>query len=145
MCAAYESVKDAIDVLKNEAGSGAVGALGMGLSHIIGSHAKGGVADYTGLAMLHGSKSSPETIFNANDSKKLYDMIHNTPNVMAAMMKQATQIAGFKTSNVSNNTANSINVSIGQIVANNPQELTQNLDTHLESYFRRKLTQGYAQ
>ena len=146
MCAAYGAIAVALGELENELGSGAIGGLGLGLSTVIrGSHAKGGVADYTGLAMLHGSKSNPETIFNATDSKKLYDMIHNTPNVMASMMKQATQIAGFNPSNVSNNTANSINVNIGQVVANNPQELTRNLDTHLDSYFRRKLTQGYTQ
>ena len=39
------------------------------------SHAQGGVVDYTGLAMLHGSKSSAETVFNATQSKELYDMV----------------------------------------------------------------------
>ena len=144
ICTWIANVKKAFDELEGEVGSGVTGAFGWGL-RILGSHAKGGVADYTGLAMLHGSKSNPETVFNATDSKKLYDMIHNTPNIMASMVKQAAELAGFNPSNVSNNTANSINVNIGQVVANNPQELTRNLDQHLDGYFRRKLTQGYTQ
>lgn len=38
--------------------------------------AQGGVASYTGLAKLHGTPNNPEVIFNANDAKKLYEMIH---------------------------------------------------------------------
>lgn len=141
----FNEIREAAEQLNDIAGMGAASAAAMGL-HILGSHANGGVADYTGLAMLHGSKSSPETIFNASDSKKLYDMIHNTPNLIASVAKQAGQIAGFSPSNIKNNTNNSnISVNIGQVVANNPQELTRNLDTHLDSYFRRKLTQGYTQ
>lgn len=145
MCAAYGAVAAALAELQGDIPVGLGAAVGL-IMGIKGSHAKGGVADYTGLAMLHGSKSNPETIFNASDSKKLYDMIHNTPDLMASMFKEATQIAGFNPSNVKNSTnTSSINVNIGQVVANNPQELTRNLDTHLDSYFRRKLTQGYAQ
>lgn len=114
----------------------------------IGSFAKGGAIDYTGLAMVHGSKSSSETAFNATDSKKLYDMVHNTPNLIASIVKQSGQLGGFNPSNITNShstNTSSINVHIGQVVANNPAELTRNLDTHLDGYFRRKLTQGYAQ
>lgn len=141
----FNEIREAAEQLDDIAGMGAASAAAMGL-HILGSHANGGVADYTGLAMLHGSKSNPETIFNASDSKKLYDMIHNTPNLIASVAKQAGQIAGFSPSNIKNSTNNSnISVNIGQVVANNPQELTRSLDTHLDSYFRRKLTQGYTQ
>ena len=114
----------------------------------LGSFANGGTIDYTGLAMVHGSKSNSETAFNATDSKKLYDMVHNTPNLIASIVKQSGQLGGFNPSNITNrNSTNnsSINVNIGQVVANNPAELTRNLDTHLDGYFRRKLTQGYAQ
>ena len=133
-------IVNAANELDNKAGIGlAAGAL-RGLD-IYGSHAKGGVADYTGLAMLHGTKQRAETIFNAADSKKLYDLVHGTPSLIANIAKQAGQIAGFNSTKVSNTNANSINVNIGQVVANNPQELTRNLDTHLDSYFRRKLRQ----
>lgn len=110
-----------------------------------GSFANGGTIDYTGLAMVHGSKIAAETAFSATDSKKLYEFIHDTPNIMASMVKQASHIAGFNAANVRNNTANNINVNIGQVVANNPQELTRNLDKTLDGYFRQKLTQSYVQ
>ena len=97
----------------------------------------GGVADYTGVAMLHGRRNAPETIFNANDSAKLYEMVHNTPNLMADMLKQTKTLAG--------KTVGGASVSIGSItvMANNPQEFTKGLDQHLDRYFQRKLTASY--
>lgn len=142
----FGEIVDAAQNLGNEVGSGAVlgGIMGLRLA----GFANGGTIDYTGLAMVHGSKSNSETAFNATDSKKLYDMVHNTPNLIASIVKQSGQLGGFNPSNITNrNSTNnsSINVNIGQVVANNPAELTRNLDTHLDGYFRRKLTQGYAQ
>lgn len=58
-----------------------------------GSYADGGTASYTGLAMLHGTKQKAETIFNANDSAKLYDLVHNTPNLVASILSDGTKIA----------------------------------------------------
>lgn len=110
----------------------------------MGSYANGGQIDYTGLAMVHGSKSNPEIVFNAADSKKLYDLVHNTPNLVATVAKQAGKISGSIINKTNTNT-NSINVNIGQVVANNPQEFARNLDVQLDKYFRTKLTQGYAQ
>lgn len=109
----------------------------------LGYYDNGGTNSYTGLAMLHGTPQRSETIFNANDSKKLYDMIHNTPNLMADMVKKASRSIGFTP--VNNTNSNSVNVHIGQIVANNPREFTQGLDRELDSYFRRKLTASYVQ
>lgn len=109
----------------------------------LGYYDNGGTNSYTGLAMLHGTKLKSETIFSANDSKKLYDMIHNTPNLMADMVKKASHSIGFTP--VNNTNSNSVNVHIGQIVANNPREFTQGLDRELDSYFRRKLTASYVQ
>lgn len=105
------------------------------------SHADGGVADYTGLAMLHGRKNAPETIFNANDSAKLYEMVHNTPNLMADMIDKATKISGFNLANASNNTQNSNEYSfyIDKIVTDNPQDFAKQLDR----YYQTKLTESY--
>ena len=41
------------------------------------SYSSGGVNDETGVAMLHGTKSRSEVIFNSADAKKLWDYIHN--------------------------------------------------------------------
>ena len=112
-------------------------------AHLAG-YADGGVNTSTGIAMLHGTKQKGEVIFNASDSKKLYDMIHGTPNLLADVAKQANKIAGFSPVN-NNNSTNSVSVSIGQIVANNPQEFTRGLDRELDQYFRRKLTESYVQ
>lgn len=139
----FGAVAAAARSMRDEIGTGAVGGAMMGL-HLAG-FANGGVVDSTGLAMLHGTKQKGEVIFNAADSKKLYDLVHGTPSLIANIAKQAGQITGFNSTKVSNTNANSINVNIGQVVANNPQELTRNLDTHLDSYFRRKLTQSYTQ
>lgn len=111
-------------------------------------YADGGVNSTTGIAMLHGTKQKSETIFNANDSKKLYEAVHETPSVMASIIKQAVQLSGFNPSNIVNNNGantNSVNVNIGQVVANNPQDFVRNLDPHLDAYFKRKLTQSYTQ
>lgn len=116
----------------------------------LGYYDNGGTNSYTGLAMLHGTPQRSETIFNANDSKKLYDMVHNTPNLLADIAKRA----GTTNNSVNNSYANSISntnnvnksgVSIGQVVvkANNPKEFTQGLDREIDSYFRRKLTESY--
>lgn len=51
------------------------------------AYSKGGVANYTGLAMLHGTNSKSETIFNATDSKKLYDLVHNSSNLTQTLVK----------------------------------------------------------
>ena len=106
-------------------------------------YSSGGVADYTGLAMLHGRKNAPETIFNANDSAKLYEMVHNTPSIMADMLTQANKLAGFKLSSNENTNNNSVSIGAINVYANNPTELTQGLDKTLDRYFRTKLTQSY--
>lgn len=111
------------------------------LNEILG-FAEGGTVDYTGLAMVHGRKNAPETVFNANDSKKLYDLVHSTPNLMADMMAKATKLSGFNLANTGNTTST---VSIGAInvYANNPTELANGLDKQLDKYFQTKLTANY--
>ena len=113
------------------------------LRYLKDGFAQGGVARYTGIAMLHGSKSAPETIFNANDSAKLYEMVHNTPNLMADMLNQATKLSGFKLNSNENSNNNSVSIGAINVYANNPTELTQGLDKTLDRYFRTKLTQSY--
>lgn len=107
----------------------------------IRGYSSGGVVDSTGIAMLHGRKNAPELILNAKDTAKIYNLIHNTPNLMAAAMDEARNLAGFKLNNSTNNSS----VAIGAInvYANNPNELTRNLDKELDQYFRTKLTQSY--
>ena len=67
-------------------------------------YSSGGVADYTGQAMLHGSRTSPEVIFNATDASKLYDIIHNGNPQNALFEQMVRQIRGNAPSIVSNTT-----------------------------------------
>lgn len=55
---------------------------------IIPGYSSGGVVSHTGLAEMHGSKTNPETVFNATDSKKLYEFVHSTPNLISALVEE---------------------------------------------------------
>lgn len=60
---------------------------------LVGSGSQGSVVDKTGLFAVHGTKQKAETLFNANDSAKLYDLVHNTPNLVASILSDGTKIA----------------------------------------------------
>ena len=106
-------------------------------------YASGGTVDYTGLAMVHGRKNAPETVFNASDSKKLYDLVHSTPNLMADMMTKATKLSGFNFANTGNTSNSSVSIGAINVYANNPTELANGLDKQLDKYFQTKLTSNY--
>lgn len=102
----------------------------------------GGTADFTGLAMLHGTKQRSETIFNATDSAKLYDLVHSTPNLIADIMSKATQLHNANYTNTKSNTqntANNVTFHIDKIVTDNPVDFEKQLDR----YYRTKLTESY--
>ena len=67
-------------------------------------YSSGGVADYTGQAMLHGSRTSPEVIFNATDASKLYDIIHNGNPQNALFEQMVRQTRGNAPNIVSSTT-----------------------------------------
>ena len=46
----------------------------------------GGVVDFTGVANVHGSKTSAEVVFNAEQAKKLHELINNLPKVPHLML-----------------------------------------------------------
>lgn len=104
-------------------------------------YSEGGVADYTGMAMVHGRQNAPETIFNAKDSAKLYEMVHSTPNLMADMINKATKINAQKPTFANSSAIMNNTVNIDKVVTDSPQDFTKQLD----KYFRTKLTEGYTQ
>ena len=61
----------------------------------IAGYKTGGVNDIPGLTMLHGTNSSVETIFNATDGKKLWDLVHNLPNLSANMLNNSIKLPDF--------------------------------------------------
>jgi hypothetical protein len=101
----------------------------------IGSFNNGGTADYTGLAMVHGSKTSSETVFSAAQSKKLLGLVEALPNFKVSnpvLPKTANKIT---TNNIGGST---VNISNMTVVANNPQEF----ERQMNSYLKTKLTQS---
>lgn len=105
------------------------------------SFSSGGTADRTGLAMLHGTKSSAETIFNATDSKKLYDLVHNTDNISAMLanniMRNLNNNSNIKSISSTPTTVTN-HWSFGDIVANSPVEFAK----QMEKYWRMKATES---
>lgn len=104
-------------------------------------YSTGGTADRTGLAMLHGTKSSAETIFNATDSKKLYDLVHNTDNISAMLanniMRNLNNNSNIKSISSTPTTITN-HWSFGDIVANSPVEFAK----QMEKYWRMKATES---
>lgn len=68
----------------------------------VSEYSEGGVIDYTGPAAVHGSKSNPEVVFNADAAAKLYNYVVNTPDLLksafasitadSSMLKGASQV-----------------------------------------------------
>ena len=53
------------------------------------AYSEGGVADFTGMAMLHGGNAS-ELILNNSDAAKIYEYIHSTPSIIQDMISEVT-------------------------------------------------------
>lgn len=83
-------------------------------------YADGGVANFTGLARLHGTPDKPETIFNSVDSAKLYSLIHNTPNLTELVYHDL--ISSARTGNITS--TNGVNIDLGGIVINGNADQT---------------------
>ena len=49
-------------------------------------YSRGGVVDYTGMAMVHGGKGFEEVVFNSSDASKLYKLVNNTPDLVRSML-----------------------------------------------------------
>ena len=101
---------------------------------IFGSHANGGVVDYTGTAMMHGTKQKSEVVFNAADASKLYQYIHTTPNLIASAISNAGRLnmAMNRNSSISNN--NGVTISHMTVVANNPTEFSRAFQREMSNY-----------
>ena len=73
-------------------------------------YATGGVDTSGGLAMLHGSIRSPEVIFNAEDAKKLWNFVNESPNLLNDVFRGLT--LKTPTSSSFENNVGDINVEI---------------------------------
>lgn len=102
----------------------------------------GGTADFTGLAMLHGSQSQAETIFNASQSKALYNMVASG-QFSDMVANKAVSGINSALSKTSTNNNSSMVINIDKVVTDNPQNFTQQLDKYMSDYWTKKLTMSY--
>jgi hypothetical protein len=88
------------------------------------SYANGGIVDYTGAAMLHGSPSASEVVFNAGAASKLYEYVTKTPSLVQDFVKQAlnTKKEAYGEDKQIYNPVESVHVSIGDIYLSGVQD-----------------------
>ena len=109
-----------------------------------GSYASGGVVDYTGVAMVHGSKSRAETVFNASQSRELYDMVKSGTfvNQVADKAYAGLSTALSKINNTTNNSSRVININGLTIKADNPQQFHDQFMHEIGHYWDVKLSES---
>ncbi len=98
----------------------------------------GGTADYTGLAMLHGTKSNPELILNNADAAKLYNVIHDSSFTdMMTEKLYGNLIKSFpvNNNNSASNTNNSFNISHMEVKANDPVQFHEQFQKELKQHY----------
>lgn len=119
--------------------------LSNGLLAGITGFSNGGTADYTGLAMLHGTKSEPELILNNADAAKLYNIIHDPSFTDMMMEKQyGNLIRSIPVNNNSStsNTNNNINIDHMEVKANDPIQFHEQFQKELKQHYRFALSES---
>ena len=108
-------------------------------------YATGGTVDYTGVAMVHGSKTSAETVFNAAQSKELYNMVKSGTfaNVVADKAYAGLTSAMGKINNATNSDNRIININGMVIKADNPKQFHDQFMQEIGQYWNVKLTESY--
>ena len=133
-----DKIDEAIDALENQKQDDNVYNYE---GHLIKPYSNGGVDARGGLSALHGSPGRVETIFNAEDGKKLFDLIHGTDNLAHEVAKK------FNTNALFNQIATagkpvSNTVSIGDIViekADDADSLASDILNNLPSAILRQM------
>ncbi len=111
-------------------------------------YSTGGVADQTGIAMLHGTKQKSETIFNAQQSKELYDMV-KTGSFSSLVAQRAVEgltksLDTTKPTNNFNNSKNTNSVIIQNmtIKADNPLQFHEQFTKEINQYMKIELSES---
>ena len=109
----------------------------------MGSYSQGGSVAYTGLAQVHGSPNKSETVFNASQSKELWDMVRTgtfTNLVADRAIKGVSSVLNNNTSNLNNSRVININGMV--IKADNPQQFHDQFMTEINKYWNVQLTES---
>ena len=111
-----------------------------------GTYASGGVIDYTGVANVHGSKTSAETVFNAAQSKELYNMVKSgdfsAKVADRAMAGVASVLRNLAKGGGTDNSNTVINLHQEFHGLQNGREFAQQFNANIEQYWRTKLTES---
>ena len=109
-------------------------------------YSSGGVADYTGTAMLHGKSNASEVIFNSAQAKSLYDMVRNdefSSNLAKGILETLSSHLNSNTNtNTNNSSVNTININGMTIKTDNPQQFHDQFMTEIGKYWNVKLTES---
>lgn len=128
-------------------GSGIVGQLQLANAvTALRGYSTGGTADSTGLAMLHGTKQKAETIFNAEQSKRLYDMV-KTDSFSNLVAQKAVDgitkaLGSNQTINNSSNVGSTIHIHEMVIKADNPTQFHDQFIREMGQYWKIKLAEN---
>ena len=156
-----EALKTMSELENTDLGSGLLGAIGFGSANADGipyqggqmaalirklkGYSEGGTADYTGLAMLHGTKSKPELILNNADAAKLYNMIHDSSFVDMMMEKQYGHLLRNNpviNNNSTTNTSNTVNIDHMEIRTPDPLSFHDQFQKELNQHYRFALSES---
>ena len=144
-----ESVKNALssfaELFSSNDDSGYQGGQMAALIRKLRGYSEGGIADYTGLAMLHGTKSRPELVLNNTDAAKLYNILHDSSFTDMMMEKQYGHLLRNNpiTNNTStNNTSNTINIDHMEINTPDPLSFHDQFQKELKQHYRFALSES---
>ena len=144
-----ESVKNALssfaELFSSNDDSGYQGGQMAALIRKLRGYSKGGIADYTGLAMLHGTKSKPELILNNTDAAKLYNILHDSSFVDMMMERNYGHLLRnnpITNHNSTNNTNTSINIDHMEIRTPDPLSFHDQFQKELKQHYRFALSES---
>ena len=143
--AASEAIRNALDTIAKMTLFNKFKGLGGFFYDALGSlpgYSAGGTADYTGLAMLHGTKSKPELILNNADAAKLYNIIHDSSFTDMMMEKQYGHLIRSIPVNNNSSTSNSININHMEVKANDPIQFHEQFQKELKQHYRFALSES---
>lgn len=105
---------------------------------------QGGVADFTGVTTVHGSKTKAETVFTSGQSKELYNMV-KTGTFASMVADKAYAGLSSAISKINGNTDNSsrvINIHGLTIKTDNPQQFHNQFINEMGKYWNIKLSES---
>lgn len=108
------------------------------------SYSQGGSVAYTGLAQVHGSPTKSETVFNAAQSRDLWNMVRSGQfsNLVAEKAIQGINFDLKKLSPNSNTSNRTVNIGQMIIKTDNPRQFHSQFMTEMKQYWNVQLSES---